>query len=510
MPSRDLGRKSLVLLSSGWATSAVGMAISVAVARRLGPDALGSIAFSLGLAGIVMAAMLPGFGQAHLKRLAEGHDPGRCLGTMATIQVALTFIFVTVLALGSMWSERDVSSSLTAVFGFVLAAQVLSNFSDIALRVFIAREWIVMHGTIVFGGRLLRAAVTAVVLIFVPDVVWVAATFTVEAVANGIAAMTILRARGVHIRAPTRDSVRSYWQHARPLLVTTPLALFQDSIDRVVVGRWAGLTEAGYYHIARALWEILGTLVAAPTLLLFTRLSALYVERSGAGDVEARALFASALDKVLFVVTPVGFLLWAFAEPGIAILYGLEFASAATALRIFVVASLVEAVVNPYIFTLYALGAGGRLVRVNLLRTVVYLAALWVLVRPDGWGPALLGFRPGDPGAAAARLVLLAFPAWLYWRWTRELAGIGFHRTVLAYAAGFAVMAAGHATVRALLQPVLTPDVVAVTAAAASLFAYGVLLASLHPGAGGHLRHVASLLSAPRIRALLAGRREGR
>src|SRR6267142_2398970 len=90
MPRRSLGRASLVLLGSTWMHSGLGLVASVMIGRILGPAAVGALALNLGLAGVVMAALLPGFTQAHLKRLAEGQDAGRCVGTMAAIQSALT------------------------------------------------------------------------------------------------------------------------------------------------------------------------------------------------------------------------------------------------------------------------------------------------------------------------------------------------------------------------------------------------------------------------------------
>lgn len=508
MPSRELGRKSLVLFSSGWVTSALGMVISVAIARRLGPDAVGSIGFSLGLAGLFMAVMLPGFGQAHHKRLAEGQDPGRCIGTMTAIQLTLTIAFVAVLGLSWSWTGRGFDSPLDRVFVFMLSAQIASSFSDIVLRVFVAREWIVAYGAILLGGRLLRAVVTAGVLVLAPDVVWVAAAFTLEGVINGVVATGVLLARGITMRTPTRDSIRSYWDHARPLLVTTPLALFQDSVDRFVVGRWAGLTAAGYYHIARALGEVIGTLLAAPTMLLFTRLSALYARRTTAGDTKARVLFSSALDKVLFVIVPTAFLIWAFAELIVTALYGSRFAAAATAVRLLVLASVVEALVSPYTFAIYALGAGARLVPVNIVRVLVYVGALWALVHPDGLIPFLTGLRPGDPGAAISRLILIAFPAWLYWKWTQELAGIGLLHTYRVYGLGFGVMVVAHATATSLFGHVAGPGAATAAAAMVSFTAYAVVLFSLHPNAQANLKDVGTLLSPSRLLAFVTSRRD--
>jgi len=66
------------------------------------------------------------------------------------------------------------------------------------------------------------------------------------------------------------------------------------------------LTAAGYYHVARGFWEILGSLNAYPAIFLFTRMSALFAARSPERDREARTLFYSGQDKLLFIATPLG------------------------------------------------------------------------------------------------------------------------------------------------------------------------------------------------------------
>ena len=445
MPPRDLGRKSLVLFASTWSTTLLGMLTSILIARRLGPSALGSIGFSLGLAGLVMAALVPGFGQAHLKRLSEGQDAGRCVGTMAAIQAALTAALLAVL--GAVWAVRGLfeARELAAVFAFMLAAQLAANFAGAALSVFLAREWVVPHAMILLGGRAARLLATVAILVWIPRVTWVAATFALEGVLTCIVAAVLLAGPfGIRLRPPTRESLSGYWRYARPFLVTTPLALFQDSVDRYLVGRWAGLAAAGYYHVARALWEMLASVLGPPGTFLFTRLSALYARRSEAGDREARAFFAGAVDKVFFVTTPLAFLFWALAEPAVVLLYGASFAPAATAFRILVLATIAMTVINPYTFVLYALELADRLVPVNLVRVVVYLALLWLLVPAHPGLQAVTGPWPGEAGAAAARLALILFPAWLYWRWTRAEAGVVFHRRTWAYLTGFALAVVGH------------------------------------------------------------------
>ncbi len=497
MPPQDLGRKSLLLLGSTWSGSALGMIVSILVARALGPAALGAIGFSTGIVGLLMAALLPGFAQAHLKRLSEGQDAGRCVGTMATIQLGLQVVMVAVLA--ALWSRRELfhSPEVGAVFLLLLAAQVANNFADIFLKVFVAREWVVPHAIIVLTARLGRLLATVGVLVWAPRVDWVAATFLVDGVLGGLGAALVLAVRyRIVPRPPTRQSFGAYWGYARPFLVSTPLALFQDSIDRVVVGRWAGLTAAGYYQVARALWEGLSSVIAAPGTFLFTRLSGLYAERSEARHREARAFFFGGLDKLLFITTPLAFAFWAFADLGIVLLFGEAFRPAAVPLRILVLAAVAANIVNPYTLILYALDEAGRFIPVNVLRVVIYVGALAVLVPPPGVLAGISGLWPGEPGAAVARLLLILFPCWIYFRWTREVAGIPFYRRAWAYLGGLGLMLGVFHALRAGTEMLGTEGWwAALPAAVAALGLYLAYLPRVHPGTAENLRYTRALAS---------------
>lgn len=509
MPPQDLGRKSLLLLGSTWGGTALGMLVSLLIARILGPAALGGIGWSLGAAGLCMAALLPGFGQAHLKRLAEGQDAGRCLGTMALIQAALTAVLLAAVGAGWAMGGAGSRSELGLVFVFVLASQVSGNVADVFLKVFIAREWIVGYSAITLLARIARLGATLAVLLWTPSVTAVAATFPLEGVLAGAAAALVLaRRHGVRMRPPTRESLLGYWRYARPFMVTTPLALFQDSVDRFLVGHWAGLAAAGYYHVARALWEALSSVIAALATFIFTRLSALFARRSAEQDAEARRFFWGAADKLLFVVVPLGFLFWAGAEAVVTLLYGAEFRPAATALRILVLAAVAAAVVNPYTHAVYALEAGARFVPVNLLRVAAYLAVLALLVPGSPaavlWPAPGAGGLTGEAGAAAARLFLIVFPAWVYFRWTRELAGLSLYPRTWVYLGGFGLLLALHHgflwALLALTPVPLGPLLSWPGPAAAALGAYLLLLLLAHDGTQDNLAYALSLLSPRRFR----------
>jgi len=487
----------VVLLATTWGQTALGLVASVLVGRWLGPSALGLIALNLGLAGLLMAALMPGFNRAHLKRLAEGQDAGRCLGTMLAIQSALAALLCAAVALAWALGVRAGDGAVASVFVFMLGAQLAGKLGDVFLQVFLARQWVLPHGAVLLGARAARLVATLVILAWHPSVTWIAATFTLEAVGSAIAAAALLaRAYAIRPRRPTAASLHGYWDYARPFLVTTPISLVQDSVDRFLVGRWAGLTAAGHYHVARGLWEVLAGLVAPPGLMLFTRLSSLYAVRTPEGDREARAVFFRGLDKLLFVSTAVALALWALGAVVIEALYGPSFTPAADTLRILILAALVGSVVNPYTTVLQAQDEVARFVPVSLLRLGVYLLALAFFVGgaaglPDAWAPS------GDAGAAIARLVLSLFPAWVYVRWTRELAGIPFYRRTLVYFAGFALgVVVFHGTAWGLAASG-APRAADVLAGVAGGLAYAVWLSQTHPEAAAHLRYFAGVLRAP-------------
>jgi O-antigen/teichoic acid export membrane protein len=492
---RDLGRKSIVLVVSTWVGSSIGFVSTLLIARRLGPDALGALGFGVGLAGVLSAVVLPGFAQAHTKRVAEGWDLGRCLGTMGAAHLALQAVMVALFVAAWRWWPGLVPEGVDGlVLWSLLASQVLSSLSGVVTGAFVGRERAVSYALVLLAGRLARFVGVVAVLIWLPDVRWVATAYALDgAVSLLLGLHLVYRRDGTPLRGPDRETFSAYWRYATPLLITSPIGILQDSLDRVLVARWAGLTAAGYYHVARALWELLGTLNAYPFQLLFARLSRLFVSRDAAAEAEARRVVTSTVDKLLFLAVPLACLLWALRWPIVTLLYGPAFAPATGPLMVFVVTALAQTALNPYHFVIYALEQHARMVPITLIRLPVYLAVMVV-------GVALWGAT----GAAAVRLLLVLFPAWVFIRWTRELAGIGFERRTWVYAAGFALFVTLNETGRVGVEAAgLAAPLALAVGALFGAAAYGLWLWSAHPLFRDNLRYARDLVHPGRFAAFL-------
>ena len=317
---------------------------------------------------------------------------------MASLQLAIQGIALLVVLLAARWGSLVIPAGVpVSVVLFVLAAQLLVNLSTSLSVAFVGREWAIAHASTQMAGKGLRFAATVAVLIWAPDIRWVAAVLLVEGAAEiAVGAYILIVRRGVSLRRPDRATLRAYWSYARRSLITSPIGILQDSLDRILVARWAGLTAAGYYQVARVLWELLGTLNAYPFQLLLSRLSRLFATPGGKAAAETRRVFASAVDRLLFIAVPAAFGLWALRQPIVTLVYGERFLPAVDPLMVFVVAALAQAAFNPYQFILYAMDQHARFVPVVVLRLVVYLAG------DGGAGPGLgrhwSGRRPSPPG----------------------------------------------------------------------------------------------------------------
>ena len=244
------------------------------------------------------------------------------------------------------------------------------------------------------------------------------------------------------------------------------------------------------------LWEILGTLNAYPFQLLLSRLSRLFAAPGGDARVETRRVFASAVDRLLFIAVPAAFGLWALRQPVVTLVYGERFLPALDPLMIFMVTALAQAAFNPYQFILYAMDQHARFVPVVMLRLLVYLAAMVALV--PVWG---------GTGAAAVRLLMVVFPCWVFIRWTRELAGIGFQWVTVAYLAGFRCPRRyqRESCGRRCSRPAWRLPGAIAGGMAVALTAYAGFLWITHTGTAGNLRYARELADPRRFVAFFKG-----
>ena len=69
------------------------------VARLMGAEALGLVAFATSYIALFQNFSDLGYGTAHIKRVSEGKDLGICNGTYFTVKIILTILMCTIVVL---------------------------------------------------------------------------------------------------------------------------------------------------------------------------------------------------------------------------------------------------------------------------------------------------------------------------------------------------------------------------------------------------------------------------
>ena len=92
-------RKIALLFGAENINAIIGWIALLFVARKMGAGALGEFSYAISLVGGFTFIAFFGFRMAHVKRISEGLDLGKCIGTFFTIRVFLVSIMLLVFAL---------------------------------------------------------------------------------------------------------------------------------------------------------------------------------------------------------------------------------------------------------------------------------------------------------------------------------------------------------------------------------------------------------------------------
>ena len=412
-----LGRKSLTLFISQWFGVIANLVTSILIARLLGPERVGQMAFCFGLIGLFMMITTLGFQQAHVKRVADGLQLEQCLAAYGII--SLTLNGLAFLAAAIAWPT--LSRTLTApaeqmAFILFFAYQVLLNLSQVLTQTFVGRQEMAKISLSSIISKCVRLAAVAGMLYWKRSLPAVGIALLLEALAQIVMAIYFLPQLKKPIRI-TRSILISYWEYAKPLMILSPVSTLMDTVDRVILGAAFSSAQLGYYSIARNMYESYKSLQSAILTVLAPRLAAEY---SLADRSTLRRTFRQAYRKMLLIITPVSVLSMAFVSLAIRCVYGSTYLPAAGAAAAFFFVGWVVAVFTPFpSISCWRPNVTRYCSRSTPSRSpFICVVALWAV---GHWNGSL-------SAAALTQLALWLIPAVpVFWS-VRDLTGTGFTR----------------------------------------------------------------------------------
>lgn len=379
---------------------AAGVVAGIVVARYLGPEQLGLLAFAQAVFGLAVPVTDLGLQPILIRDFSVRHDWRETLATAVTRQTAMGAAVTAVAGAAVLWT-RGISTDIVLLVVAVTPIPLLGVLST-TFRTY--------HEAVGRTRRIVTTALTATLTSAVSKVLLVVLGAPLWTIGAAITLDALILFMG-HLRGiPARRSLRSLRQRADrevarrllkeswPLLLAGVGVTIFMKVDVVMLGILRGDQEAGIYSAAARLSETWYFLPTAAMAALRPILSRLYAD----GEHTA---YTRVLRQFMVTAALVGYLLvggtWLAADLIVSILYGPDFAASSAVLRVHVaVLPLVFISVHPYLvdrgLTLYSLWHTGAAAVVNVGLNLVLIPGT------------------GASGAAVATVASYALAGWLF------------------------------------------------------------------------------------------------
>jgi O-antigen/teichoic acid export membrane protein len=425
-----LARKSLLIVLSKVASGVLSMVCFVFIMRFIG---LGS-EDAVGVYGTIVMAMSfvaaftfiadLGFGMAHLKRVSEGHDLGKCVGTYAAVRLALTGMMVAVIlssiAVWKIFLHGSFSYAINEniVYLFVLYF-VFFNISSIVTSTFDARTETAKSQLSAIMEPLVRTPFIIIICVatFIPADRDVKTYYLAFAYLAGIAATLIaslLLFRNYRIKRPDRETFRLYGKFALPFVVISVIAVIVAYADKLIIGYFRSNVEVGQYAGAQAIILNLYFISIAVGYVLFPTMSAHYARRE---IKRIRTLTYQAERYVSMIITPISLFIIVFAEEILQLL-NTSLVPAANAFRVLAITMIFSSIGTQNGYQVLAFGRTDLTLKTNIMQVCITMVGFLLLIPDKIFNVRLAGM--GILGAAVAYFigVFVSFLFAKYFAWT--------------------------------------------------------------------------------------------
>lgn len=383
------------------------------VARYMGAEALGIIAFGMSFIGIFQSFSDFGFGTAHIKRVSEGKDLGRCNGTYFTVRIIL-LVVMSAIILGTIFYSKYVQQQpfISREHEIVLYLLLVSNFiGSVSMAfdiTFGARKEVAKSQLGALIGKVVLVAGKVAVALSGLGVVVLASVNIVSSLA--VLVFYIYLFKDYPIKAPTREYFKSYATFAVPVILIGFVSKFAANIDKVMIQFFWSATDVGFYAAAVQVSLIVSSAAQLSSVLVFPTISRFHAQ----GDIASIRDLSNRAERFLsMVVLPVAVFLLLFSPQICGLLLGAEFLTVAPRiLAIFGFIIYLNAITANYISQI----SGTNHIRLSAVLSFVtfgiHIILNVVFIPREFLGFTLLGM--GAVGAALATLLGAAVSAIVY------------------------------------------------------------------------------------------------
>lgn len=310
-----IARKSVLVIITKILDGGLGYLGLFFIARYMSPADYGIVSFAIGFVTLFSIFVDFGFGAAHVKRVSEGKDLGRCIGTFLSIKSVLisTSLFI---LLGSLffWTNImgrgfETAEHINVIYIITIfwLAQIITGSFSITFQA--RKEMAKIQIPFLINGFLRTGAIVYVAISGLGPLA-LAWAYVFGELAN--LSITLFLFRRYTIKKPTLSYLKSYNAFAFPLVLVSASNVIMNNIDKVMIQLFWNATDVGYYFAAYRISNFITLFTASIGMLIFPTYSALY--KSGNIQQIKKLTFESERHLSL-IVFPMVFGLVVLAEP---------------------------------------------------------------------------------------------------------------------------------------------------------------------------------------------------
>ena len=397
-------RKTVLIMATLLISNLFGYLSWYFVTNNLPQSYVGSVAFAISYLGFFGVITDLGFSSAHIKRVSQGKDLGRCLGTYIAVKGVLLALFA-FLAIGAIWGYRNVYPARDFSTDFdmdvilvMLIWALLSNITAVLVNTFLGKQQVAKAQITTLVSATVQALITIVIVLRFDNVILYALTYVLGAVVSLAVALYLFK--GYDIKLPTREYFKSYVKYAFPLMLVVGAAPLVLHLDKIMIKLFLENVDVSLYWNAQKFSALPDALTGSVMTVLFPAFSAM-VASGSIGEVRKSTLRAERF--LSMAVFPCAFLLMAMSTPFIEVFSDVSYRGSAPIFLILMGWVILRALSKPYASHFGGFNKPSYSLYLNLVYIPSNIVLNLVLIPESIYGVQLAGW--GLKGAAIATLV---------------------------------------------------------------------------------------------------------
>lgn len=435
-----IARKSFLIFLNLVAGSILGYVALFFILRYMGAEDYGIVGFGLAFVGLFAFISDLGFNRAHIKRVSEGGDLEKCIGTFFLIKLVLIaimvgfvlfsiFLWKVVLGRGFETSEHE-----RVIYLFILYYAILS-LSAVPLATFSARRETAKQQLPALLEPFIRVPLSIIIALGALGVFALAGSYVIGVAALFITAIILFR--GFPFGKFDSKIFRNYFKFAFPTWVSSTIAIISVNVDKVMLQLFWNATIVGYYFAVQKLTAFLMFVSTSVTVLLFPTLS----KHHSKGEYEeTRRLTKAAERYVSLIVMPCAVLLIVFSRP-ILYLFSADVAeNASTTLQIMTICTVILCFYVIFMNQILAVDRPDLCAKIGISMAGINIALNMILIPKDIKSIGINLFGMGAEGAALATAISGAIGLIACKIITRRLTGTKWNPRILLHLGGVIIM----------------------------------------------------------------------